>query len=367
MSSQITNNDPKNPKQSSHENEQVSQALRIATRGSMLALWQARHVTNLLKEQSVATELNVIKTTGDAVQDRFLHEIGGKGLFVRELEDAMLKGEAALAVHSLKDMPVNLPAGFSLPTILPRHKSGDLLIVRNVVAKTLNLFTSDTPLAASDFAALGAMTIASSSLRRSCLLGIAAPKIKTVPVRGNVDTRLRKLHEGQFDAIILAEASIERLGSALDTSNFVLRPIDQTWFVPCAGQGALAIEVYEDGPMKSDPAYLGLIAALSALSCSKTKRAVTMERNVLRVLGGDCTMPFGCHVTYSKGIWTGRAIVLDQQKNFAKAEVSIADSGTPGESDEKIVKALLNLLGENGVTDILKNLGLAIPGEFSRH
>jgi len=338
---------------------------RIATRGSMLALWQARHVSALLASKSVRTELNIIKTTGDAVQDRFLHEIGGKGLFVRELEEAMVRGNAAMAVHSLKDLPVNLPEGFSLPGVLPRHRSGDLFIIRKVVADALGLGSlsspTNAPLLAADFAAFGAITIASSSLRRSCLLAAAAPKIKTVPVRGNVDTRLRKLAEGQFDAIILAEASVERLGQALDTSPFVLRPIDTGWFIPCAGQGALAIEMFDR------PELANLDEAVQQLSCEKTKRAVTMERAVLRTLGGDCTMPFGCHVTYADGLWTGRAIVLDQKKNVARAEISLPESQDPTSADEKLVRSLLNQLTEHGVADVLRQLGLTVPPQFVRH
>jgi hydroxymethylbilane synthase len=320
--------------------------LRIATRGSMLALWQARHVASLLEARGSRSELNVIKTTGDKVQDRFLHEIGGKGLFIKELEDALASRQADLAVHSLKDLPAAIPQGFKLAAVLPRHSVVDVMIFRAEVASTLGLSQTGAPLDAEGVAGLGPLVIASASLRRTALLKQASPRLKVVPVRGNVDTRLRKLDEGQFDAIILAGASLERLG----IKTHVTRALAPDWFVPCAGQGALAIET------RSDAACAELVATLG---CATTTRCVSVEREVLRMLGGDCTMPFGCLAVEKDKKIHVQALVCDNTGGSARATWDCAVASWPG--TESAAREVVGRLRAAGVEQILENLGLGDP------
>ena len=323
-----------------------STTLRIATRGSMLALWQARHVASLLQARGAASELNVIKTTGDKVQDRFLHEIGGKGLFIKELEDALASRQADLAVHSLKDLPAVIPQGFKLAAVLPRHSVVDVMIFRAEVAATLGLPATGPALDAEGVAQLGPLVVASASLRRTALLKQASTRLKVVPVRGNVDTRLRKLDEGQFDAIILAGASLERLG----IKTHVTRELAPDWFVPCAGQGALAIET------TSDAACATLVAKLG---CETTLRCVSVEREVLRLLGGDCTMPFGCLATERGGRVAVLALVCDNQGGSARAKWDCDVAAWPGTA--AAAREIVARLRVQGVEQILENLGLGVP------
>jgi len=337
----------------------------IATRGSKLALWQAEFVARKLTEKAgLSSRLEVIRTTGDAVQDRFLHEIGGKGLFVRELEEALAARRADIAVHSLKDMPVNLPSGFALAAVMKRHVAHDVIIFRREIAQALGLGAAPgdgRALDAAGVASLGPLQVASSSLRRSCLIRQAAPKIRMVAVRGNVDTRLRKLAEGRFDAIILAGAALERLGPDIvpDFDQFATRKLDESWFVPCAGQGALAIETRSEvlqSPNTKNAERAQLVHALESLNCANTMRAVTIERNVLRALGGDCTMPFGCHVTQQGQLLSASAVVLDQNGNAARSSWAGPVAGFPGETE--VSSQLVRMLRDNGVDTVLDNLGL---------
>ncbi len=335
--------------------------LRIATRGSPLALWQARHVAARLGAAGIKTSLHVVKTTGDIVQDRFLHEIGGKGLFVKELEEAMLAGHADIAVHSLKDMPVNLSPAFRTGAILKRHLAHDVLIVRAKSAASAGLSSSDNKwLSAADLASAGPLTVGTSSLRRSSLFARHAPKLRCLPVRGNVDTRLRKLHDGQFDAIVLAAASLERLGDALwehlPRPGFVVCSLDADEFIPCAGQGALAIEIPNNGDLFAE--------ILRPLHCAETAFCVEVERSVLRSLGGDCTMPFGalCRnevAADGQRQWIASATLLSNDGEHASTRVSgtMSDDIAPGH----IATRMLSGLSEQGAADILTRLRLPVP------
>lgn len=314
--------------------------VRIATRGSTLALWQARHVAKLLQSAGAATELNVIKTTGDTIQDRFLHEIGGKGLFVKELEEALLQDRADIAVHSLKDLPVKLPKDYTLAAILPRHSFADVLILKS----GHELLHGEGDLTAVDFRR-GPLTIATSSLRRKSLLVPAG--VTCVPVRGNVDTRIKKLQEQSWDGLILAEASLDRLELKVPR-----RRLEPAWFVPCAGQGALAIETLVGSPLQK---------LVQPFSCPETTFCVEVERTVLAALGGDCTMPFGCLVTGEKtdtkgpDTWLGRVVVADLNGRQARGEVrlhkSIREVG-------QLAHPMLDALKKAGVNEVLASLGL---------
>lgn len=262
----------------------IQNHITIATRGSKLALWQSKYVASLLESKGFSVSLNIIKTTGDKVQNRFLHDIGGKGLFVRELERSMLDGESDIAVHSLKDLPAVTKAPFCLPAILKRHMACDALILSDKAAKRLEDIGSE--LKKEHAHLLEGMKIATSSLRRQSLLKGACSSLELFAVRGNVDTRIQKLTDNGWDGIILAAASLERLG-LLDLP---YKLIDIEWFVPCAAQGALAIECLDSHPLKN---------TISKLSDPATYKAASIERAVLAALGGDCTMPVGVYASES--------------------------------------------------------------------
>jgi len=237
----------------------------IGSRGSQLALWQARHIAECLKKLGVETRLEIIKTTGDKITDVPLAQVGGNGLFTKEIEDALLAGAIDLAVHSLKDMPTGLPAGLTLAAIPEREDPRDALIGK--------------PLAE-----LGpGARVGTSSLRRSAQLHALGRGLVTENLRGNVDTRLRKLDEGQYDAIVLAAAGLRRLGWA----ERIRELIDVEVMCPAAGQGALAIETREDGGAGHEIAR--------KLDHLVTHAAVTAERSLLATLEGGCQVPIGAH------------------------------------------------------------------------
>lgn len=247
--------------------------LRIGTRGSALALWQARHVEALLRARGHAAELRVISTTGDRVQDRRLEAVGGKGAFLKEIEEAMIAGEIDLAVHSLKDVPTALPVGLGLCAVLERADPRDALLS-----------------AGAGLAALPAgARVGTTSLRRCALLGSLRPDLVLEDLRGNVDTRIARLREGRFDAILLAMAGLTRLGRAGE----VTEALDPRTFVPAPGQGAIALECREDDA--------GARAVLAPLDHPGTARAVAAERSFLAALGGGCNVPLGAHATGDEG------------------------------------------------------------------
>jgi hydroxymethylbilane synthase len=251
---------------------QIAPGLRIGSRGSPLALVQAREVQARLAKATgldpARIEIKVIRTTGDAIQDRPLADAGGKGLFTKEIEEALLARTIDLAVHSSKDMPTVLPPGLVLSAFLPREDARDAFIGR--AAKTL----SELPAGA---------VVGTASLRRQALVKHLRPDAKIVPLRGNVETRLRKLEAGDFDATILAVAGLKRLG-LLEAATSFLEPED---FVPAVGQGAIGIETRED-----DDNTRTLVAALND---ADTATALAAERAFLAVLDGSCRTPIGGH------------------------------------------------------------------------
>ncbi len=250
----------------------MKETIIIATRESRLALWQAEHVKALL-EQSL--HLNVallgMTTRGDQILDRTLSKVGGKGLFVKELETALEEGRAHLAVHSLKDVPMELPEGFALAAILDREDPRDALVSNRYAS------LAELP--------QGAL-VGTSSLRRVAQLKALRPDLRIEPLRGNLDTRLRKLDEGGYDAIVLAAAGLKRLGLAdRIRSHFSVEEM-----IPCAGQGALGIE------LRADAAELN--AQLATLIDRPTWLATQTERAVSRSLGGSCSMPLAAHARW---------------------------------------------------------------------
>jgi hydroxymethylbilane synthase len=261
--------------------------LRIGSRGSPLALVQAREVSRRLAAASgVAAdriEIKVIRTTGDAIQDRPLAEAGGKGLFTKEIEDALLSGAIDLAVHSSKDMPTLLPPGLVLSAFLPREDARDAFISRK--ANTLHALPP------------GAV-VGTASLRRQALVKRLRPDLHIVPLRGNVETRLRKLESGEADATLLAVAGLKRLG-LLSAATAILE-IDE--FVPAVGQGAIGIETRVD-----DAATRSLV---DNINDPDTATALAAERAFLAELDGSCRTPIGGHARVSAGLVRFRGIIV---------------------------------------------------------
>jgi hydroxymethylbilane synthase len=281
-------------------------SLVIATRESRLALWQAEHVRALLmRDPDVVVTLLPMTTRGDQILDRSLSKVGGKGLFVKELETALADRRADIAVHSLKDVPMDLPAGFALAAVLEREDARDAWV-------------------SSRYATLAELPpgaiVGTSSLRRMVQLAARRPDLRLEPLRGNLDTRLRKLDEGGYDAIVLAAAGLVRLGLA----DRIRARFDADEMLPCAGQGALAIETRADDS--------ALIARLAALTDRPTRLAVAAERAVSRALGGSCSMPLAAHA-----VWRGDRLVLDAAVGHplqrsapllrARTEAAVADEG----------------------------------------
>jgi hydroxymethylbilane synthase len=264
--------------------------ITIATRESRLALWQAEHVKALLEARGHSVKLLGMTTTGDQILDRSLSKVGGKGLFVKELETALEDGSADIAVHSLKDVPMDLPDGFALACVMEREDPRDAFVSNNFA----NL--AALPLGA---------TVGTSSLRRVVLLKALRPDLKIAPLRGNLDTRLRKLDEGQFDAIILAAAGLKRLGLA----QRIRAVFETTEMLPAAGQGALGIEIKAN---RAD-----LVAALAPLAHLPTWMAVSAERAVSRAMGGSCSMPLAAHA-----VWDGALLRLNAAWGEPEEETS---------------------------------------------
>ncbi len=253
--------------------------LTIATRESALALWQAEHVRTRLADLYPHTtiELLGITTRGDQIIDRPLADVGGKGLFIKELEVAMEDGRADLAVHSLKDVPMDMPPGFTLGAIAMREDPRDAFVSQRCAT------LADMPAGA---------VVGTSSLRREAQLRERYPGLEVKPLRGNINTRLRKLDEGQYDAVILAAAGLERLGFAARIRT-LLDPADS---LPAPGQGALVIECRSD---RAD-----VIEALAPLADRDTTLATTAERAFARALSGSCHTPLAAYALFRNGkLW----------------------------------------------------------------
>ncbi len=270
-------------------NERV---LRIATRRSQLALWQAEHVRErlLAAHPGLRVELLPLSTQGDRILDVPLAKIGGKGLFVKELENAMLDARADLAVHSMKDVPMDFPPGLGIGAILAREDPRDAL-----VSNTVGSFEALPP---------GAR-VGTSSLRRQCQLRVLRPDLRVLDLRGNVNTRLRKLDEDEYDAIVLASAGLLRLGM----KERIRAPLPLTLSLPAVGQGAIGVEIRSD-----DAALRELLAPLDDPDCADCVRA---ERALNRALHGGCQVPIAGHATIEAdgALWL-RALVgsIDGQR-----------------------------------------------------
>ena len=242
--------------------------LTIATRESRLAMWQAQHMQDLLRVQGCEVDILGMTTQGDQILDRSLSKVGGKGLFVKELEVALEEGRADLAVHSLKDVPMDMPEGFDLACVMAREDPRDAWVSPQFAT------LQDLPQGA---------VVGTSSLRRTVLLRSLRPDLQIEPLRGNLDTRLRKLDEGQYAGIVLAAAGLKRLGLA----DRIRHIFDTADMLPAAGQGALGIEIRSH---RED-----VRSILAPLADQSTWLAVAAERAVSRAMGGSCSMPLAAH------------------------------------------------------------------------
>ena len=299
--------------------------IRIATRQSALALWQAEHVAEILKKHAdiSSVELVPLSTRGDEILDRSLQKIGGKGLFIKELEVAMQEDRADIAVHSMKDVPVDMPEGFCIAAVLPRASSADAL-----VGKTL------------DDLADGAK-VGSSSLRRAAQLKLLRPDLIIEPLRGNVNTRLAKLVNGEYDAIVLAVAGLERLGLAESISQ-TFTP-DQ--MLPAAAQGVIGIEC-----LTENVALRALLADLNDQTASRTSLA---ERTIARILQANCQSPVAAHATTVGGVMTISALVA-----MPDGSRVVRDSvGGPSDDAELLATQLAQQLIDSGASEILAAIG----------
>lgn len=300
----------------------------IATRGSRLAVWQANHVKERLEAANpgITLSINIIKTKGDKIQDVPLAKVGGKGLFVKEIEDALLERRADLAVHSIKDVPMVLPDGLILGCVPKRESSTDCFLSMNYNS------LQELPFQAH---------VGTSSLRRQAQLLAIRPDLRISSLRGNIDTRLGKLESGDYDAIILATAGLFRL----DLHAPHMLPLDDDEFVPAVGQGALGIECLEEN--------YELLVMLASLEDRDTRVCVNAERAFMTTLDGGCQVPAACH-----------ARMLDEESMYVQGLVAEPDGSLilrakrQGDASfsEKFGSELAKELLDNGAADILNKI-----------
>ena len=296
--------------------------LTIGSRGSQLALWQARWIQARLAELGEECRIEIIHTTGDRITDVPLAKVGTKGLFTKEIEEALLRGDIDVAVHSMKDMPTETPAGLTIAAVPEREDPRDAMV---------GIELKDLPAGAH---------IGTSSLRRSAQLRALRPDFVVDSIRGNVDTRLRKLEDQHFDAIVLAAAGLRRLG--LDAR--IAELLEPDVMCPAVGQGALAVETRDDG---------GLAQKICArLNHAETRAAVTAERAVLARLGGGCQVPIGAHACIAGGLLHIDAVVVSPEGDMI---VRMASSGPVNEA-EAIGSALGDELLAAGGREILEDV-----------
>lgn len=300
-------------------------SLRIATRRSLLALWQANFVKQRLEEihGDIQVEIVPLVTQGDRLLSAKLAAFGGKGLFVKELEEALIAQEADIAVHSMKDLPADLPKNLQIGAICERQDPRDVLVSNRY--SSLELLADDAK-------------IGTSSLRRICQMQRFKAPLVFVDLRGNVDTRLRKLDEGEFDAIILAAAGLKRLGLAQRIQVF----LDPSFFIPAVGQGALGIECRAEDSL--------ILDCIAPLDHAPTRACVTAERAVNARLGGGCHAPIAAHAVFENFNLVLKGMVANfSTREYIEAQVSGKDPEQIGfELAEKLlIQGADKLLKEN--------------------
>ena len=297
--------------------------LRIGSRGSQLALWQANHISSLLRERGHEIELEIIKTTGDKITDVALAKVGTKGMFTKEIEDALAAGRVDLAVHSLKDLPTELPPGFEIAAITRRENPRDVFLSVKYAS------IQELPTGAK---------VGTSSLRRQAQLKVVRRDLDIFPLRGNVDTRVRKLEEGNYDAIILAAAGLFRLGK----TQFVKQVIDEEVMCPAAGQGALGIEIRKgDATIREHLGFLDDAAARATTTC---------ERALLNKLGGGCQVPIGAFAEMEDGVL--RLIGICARPDGTEAIREVQTGSDPIELGERTGETILRRGGDQILRDV---------------
>ncbi len=297
--------------------------LRIGTRKSKLALWQANFIKEKLEEKGYQAELRLITTTGDKILDSPLAKIGGKGLFVKEIEEALLRGEIDLAVHSLKDVPMVLPEGLTLGAITERESPFDVLLSRE--GKRLEELPE------------GAI-VGTSSLRRQVQIKRKRPDLRVEILRGNVDTRIRKMEEGLYDAIVLAYAGVKRMG----LENRITQVLED--FIPAVGQGSLAIEIREEDERLKE--------IIGFLDHRESRLRAECERTFLRELQGGCQVPIGAYAWIEGDTLKLKAFISD-----LKGERFI-EGYKEGQKDkaQEIGKGLAHKMLKEGAQEILRSI-----------
>jgi hydroxymethylbilane synthase len=305
--------------------------LRIGSRGSELALWQAQHISDLLSARGHTVEIEIIKTTGDKITDVALAKVGTKGMFTKEIEEALVENQVHLAVHSLKDLPTELAADFEIAAIPIREDARDVFC--------------SVKFASIDALPRGAK-VGTSSLRRQAQLKAIRADLQIHPLRGNVDTRLRKLESGDYDAIILAAAGLNRLGK----TQLVRQVIAVDVMTPAAGQGALAIEI-----RRGDGATRSLLAFLEDASARAT---TTCERALLNKLGGGCQVPIGAFAEIEGRRIRLNALVADPDGSKVLRETREGDD--PARLGEEVGEILLRR-GGDVILEEVYGKGFALP------
>ncbi len=302
----------------------MAQKIRIASRGSALALWQTNHVKGLLESAypGITVEITIIKTTGDQILNSPLSVIGGKGVFTKELEESLLANETDIAVHSLKDLPTTLPDGLLVTAILKRASVEDAFL-----SNSTGMTIESLPHGA---------TVATGSLRRRAQLLALRPDLNIVDIRGNVPTRIEKLRNSTWSGMLLASAGIERLG----LSEAINQKIPTTTILPAPGQGAIAIEA-----RTGDEA---ISAICSALHDSNTADTVTAEREVLRTLGGGCQVPLGTFARYENGtLVLDSCIAMTDGKKMIRANAVAQGNESPSKLGARVASMLIEQGGDS--------------------
>jgi hydroxymethylbilane synthase len=309
---------------------------RLASRGSALARWQAEHVAGLLRARTERdVEVVVVRTTGDRVADVPLSRIGDRGLFTREVDEHVLRGAADAAVHSLKDLPTRLPEGLVLGAVLEREDPRDVVVFADTSRATL----SDLPPGA---------RVGTSSLRRRALLLAARPDLSAPDIRGNVDSRLRALEAGTFDAILLAAAGLHRLGLRDRVGAY----LDPPAWLPAVGQGALAVTCAAGSAAEAE---------LALLEHAATASAVRAERALLRALEGGCQVPIGALATVAEGTLRLDAMVA----SLDGARVVRGGIGGPAQEGPELGRTLAARLVADGAADVLADARAEATAERS--
>jgi hydroxymethylbilane synthase len=299
--------------------------LRIGSRGSQLALWQANHVAGLLRGRGHEVRIEVIKTTGDKITEVALSMVGTKGMFTKEIEEALADGRVDLAVHSLKDVPTELARGFELAAIMEREDPRDAFVSLQYAALS---------------SLRGGARVGTSSLRRQAQLKAMRPDLEVQSLRGNVDTRLQKLESGEYDAIILAHSGLLRL-QRIEHVREVLEP---KIMCPAAGQGALVIETRKGDTSTSE--------ALKFLDHASTRASVTCERSALNTLGGGCQVPIGAFAQVEGHVLRMQAVVAAPDGSKVIRLSLEGDAAQPVSVGEEMGRELL----ATGAEDILQQV-----------